>query len=288
MISYTDWIFGQLLEGIEQAGLSHSTAVFFSSDHGDFAGDFNMIEKWPGGADDVLTRVPLFARIPGGAAGAVIRSPVSLFDVPHTICALAGINVIGDGSGPHGINFATDLSPQLRTGEEADLNRFVYSEGGFGFVNELFPMGSDHVANDPHGMYYPRAMEEMSDNGNGSPKWAMRSNRTHKLVFRPRGESELYDFTTDALELSNLWGTPAASSLQAEMMAGLTEWLLQTGDVTPMHTDARGPPPFPYPASACATTGGLGPEGGSLLIHARSIPAHDLLAINGVEGFYEQ
>ena len=30
-----------------------------------------------------------------------------------------------------------------------------------------------------------------------------------------------------------------ASELQSEMMAGLTEWLLQTGDVTPVHTDAR-------------------------------------------------
>ena len=51
-----------------------------------------MIEKWPGGADDVLTRVPLFARIPGGAAGAVVRAPVSLF-------YRAGIDVTGDGSG---------------------------------------------------------------------------------------------------------------------------------------------------------------------------------------------
>jgi arylsulfatase A-like enzyme len=277
-----------LLRGIDESGLAASTAVFFSSDHGDFAGDFNMIEKWPGGADDVLTRVPLFARIPGGAAGAVIRAPVSLFDVPHTICALAGLDMTGDGSGPHGITFGTDLSVQLRTGAQLDTARFVYSEGGFSSRNELFPMGSDHVPNDPKGMYYPRAMEEMSDDGNGSPKWAMRRNLTHKLVYRPRGESELYDFTTDPRELTNLYGTPAAAGLQGEMMAGLTEWLLQTSDVTPMHTDARGTPPYPHAASACATSGAVGPKDQSALGNHRDIPPGDLLAINGVEGFEEQ
>jgi len=53
--------------------LKANTAVFYSSDHGDFSGDYNMIEKWPGGADDILTRVPLYARIPGGASGFVSK-----------------------------------------------------------------------------------------------------------------------------------------------------------------------------------------------------------------------
>ena len=97
-ISYTDWIFGQLLDGIDdagvtlhtdvwlaeltRAGMTDRTAVFMSSDHGDFAGDSHLVEKarvdrttlgalthahvqWPGGLDDMLTHVPLMARIPG-------------------------------------------------------------------------------------------------------------------------------------------------------------------------------------------------------------------------------
>ena len=91
MISYNDWIFGQLLKGVEESGLSHNTAIIYSSDHGDFAGDFHMIEKWPGGADDVLTRVPLYMRIPGGAQGFVSKAPVQSLDIPHTMCLLAGI-----------------------------------------------------------------------------------------------------------------------------------------------------------------------------------------------------
>lgn len=94
------------------------------------------------------------------------------------------------------------------------MRRFVYSEGGFGFYNELFPGGSDHVPDDPRQMYYPRAQEEMSGDGTGSPKWVMMRNLTHKVVYRPKGISELYDYTKDPLELENLWGAAEYSSVQ--------------------------------------------------------------------------
>jgi choline-sulfatase len=282
MVSYNDWIFGELMKGLEESGLASTTAVFYSSDHGDFAGDFEMIEKWPGGADDILTRVPLFARIPGGAAGFVSKAPVQLFDIPHTMCLLAGIDVIGDGSGAYGINFGQDLTSQLM-GTEGDLSRFVYAEGGFKFYNELFPGGSDHVADNPHGMYWPRAQDEMSGNGTGSPKWVMRRNLTHKIVYRPGFDSELYDYTNDPEELTNLWNNPTHSAMQAELVSGLMEWLVLTGDVTPTHKDGRGPPKFPHPASACAISGVDGPTVSTM---AHSVASRDLLEANGVEGFY--
>jgi len=56
MISYTDYTFGILLKGLKESGFEDNTAVFASSDHGDFGGDYGLIEKWPGGADDILTR----------------------------------------------------------------------------------------------------------------------------------------------------------------------------------------------------------------------------------------
>ena len=47
-----------------------------------------------------------------------------------------------------------------------------------------------------------------------------------------------------------------------------------------MHTDPRGPPKYPYPASACASADDIiGPA------DARDVDPSDLLAINGVEGF---
>jgi len=264
MLSYVDWIFGQLLQGIKDAGLEHNTAIFFSSDHGDFGGDFHMVEKWPGAADDILTRVPLFARIPGAspaAAGFVSKAPVELFDIPHTMCDLAGINLTcSAASCQYGVMFGHSLKRQLLFGHEGDTSRYVYSEGGFGYPNEVFPGGSDHVnMTNPAGLYWPRALEEMSDNGNGSPKFVMRRNLTHKLVYRPKGESELYDLTRDPREIHNLWHEPAYAGLKAELLSGLMEWHVQTGDVSPQHQDARGMPHFPQPASTCTVNHKFGP-----------------------------
>jgi choline-sulfatase len=257
MISYTDWIFGQLLKGIEAAGLENNTAVFFSSDHGDFGGDYHMVEKWPGGADDILTRVPFVARVPGGATNFVSQAPVSLMDVPHTICELAGIDVSSNGD--FGINFGSSLRAQLMESQEGDLTRFVYAEGGFS-PSDVFPMGSDHVPDDPTGLYYPRAQEEMSEEGTGSPRWIMMRNLTHKLVYRPKGDSELYDYASDPRELRNVFQEREYRELRESMTSSLLEWLVETSDVTPKHVDPRGPPTYPYPASACATSGAVGPE----------------------------
>jgi len=242
MVSYNDYLFGELLHGVKAAGLYDRTAVFFSSDHGDFAGDYHLVEKWPGAADDVLTRVPLFARLPNGARNIVARAPVSLFDIPHTMCHLQGINVDGDGPqlGAVGGTFASSLLPTLREGTDGDLRRVVRAEGGFSSWRDLHPGGSDHVdMDDPRGMYYPRAVEEMAE---GSPKWVMARNLTHKLVYRPRGVSELYDLASDPRELDNLWGKPSAAPLQGAMERELLGWLVETADVTPTRMDPRRTP----------------------------------------------
>jgi len=43
MVAYTDWLFGRLLSGITDSGLGDRTAIFASSDHGDFGGDYHLV-----------------------------------------------------------------------------------------------------------------------------------------------------------------------------------------------------------------------------------------------------
>ena len=65
-VSYSDWLLGELLEAMDRTSRARDTALLVCSDHGDYAGDFGLVEKWPSGLEDCLTRVPLMARIPGG------------------------------------------------------------------------------------------------------------------------------------------------------------------------------------------------------------------------------
>ncbi len=65
MVSYSDWLLGVLLEELERTNHAKDTAVFTFADHGEWAGDYGLVEKWPSAMDDCLTRIPLIARVPG-------------------------------------------------------------------------------------------------------------------------------------------------------------------------------------------------------------------------------
>ena len=212
----------------------------FAHGAGDFGGDYGLVEKWPGSMADVLTRVPLFARIPGGARGHVSKAPVQTADILETMLDLAQINASW-------VRFASTLAPQLRGGE-GDLSRFVYSEGGFYFPNEQMAEANECLASCPHGVYCPRGQEEVQPNG--SPRAAMLRNLTHKLVHRPTGISELYDLVADPRETTNLFLAPAAAVARQELMLALLDWHILTGDVTPDATDSRGTPGYPHPIPA--------------------------------------
>mmetsp|Transcript_25521 Transcript_25521/g.31368 ORF Transcript_25521/g.31368 Transcript_25521/m.31368 type:complete len:157 (-) Transcript_25521:838-1308(-) len=93
--------------------------------------------------------------------------------------------------------------------------------------------------------------EEMSDQGNGSPRFVMLRNLTHKLVYRPKGISELYDLKSDPKELNNLYNDPNKDILKAEMKKRMLNWLVETGDVPVLRQDRRGPPKYPAPIAGC-------------------------------------
>ena len=84
MTSYVDYLVGRLLKALDETGMIDNTAIFLFSDHGDWAGDYGLVEKWPSGLDDTLTRVPLIIRSPGKARSHVVKEPVELFDIVPT------------------------------------------------------------------------------------------------------------------------------------------------------------------------------------------------------------
>jgi choline-sulfatase len=51
-VSYSDWLLGELLEVMERTSHSRDTALLVCSDHGDYTGDYGLVEKWPSGLED--------------------------------------------------------------------------------------------------------------------------------------------------------------------------------------------------------------------------------------------
>ena len=46
MVNYMDWIFGQLLDAVDDFDkkTNTTTGLIMSSDHGDFGGDYHLVE----------------------------------------------------------------------------------------------------------------------------------------------------------------------------------------------------------------------------------------------------
>ena len=68
-----------------------------------------------------------------------------------------------------------------------------------------------------------------------------------KLVYRPDGQSELFDLKADPRTLTNLWGEAPLAAVQEELLQGLLDWYVVTTDVTPLAEDATALPPAPTP-----------------------------------------
>ncbi len=232
MISYSDWLLGELLAAVDRTNHTNDTAVFLFSDHGEWGGDYGLVEKWPSAIDDCLDHVPLIARVPGYKQGHVSREIVELYDIMATSLDLAGIEA-------QHTHFARSLLPQLR-GEPGDPKRAAFCEGGYNtYERQLFepPMTKEEAAE----IYYPKRTLQ-----NEHPETITRATgiRTldHRLVHRPDGISELYDLKKDPRELNNIYGDRSYASQQQALHAQMLDWYVRTADVAPKKTDPRGFP----------------------------------------------
>ncbi|MBT5877133.1 MAG: sulfatase-like hydrolase/transferase [Candidatus Latescibacteria bacterium] len=235
MVSYVDHLLGKLLDALDESGLADETAVVAFSDHGDWAGDYGLVEKWPSALDDCLTRVPLLIRAPGYARGHVVEEPVACMDIMPTTLQLAGIEC------GH-THAARSLIPQLE-GECGDSQRAVFAEGGYDLHEPHCFEGrpEDGVCGNPKSIYFPKGKQQQEH-----PESVCRSTmiRTidHKLIRRTNGEHELYHMAHDPLELCNVYGASEYEQTRRDLEQRMLDWYMETSDVTPWTPDPRGFP----------------------------------------------
>ena len=89
-VTMIDYEFGRILQALEDLGLSDSTAVAFSSDHGEFTGSHRLHDKGPAMYDDIY-RTGGILHVPG-CAPQVRDEFVTLQDLTATYLDLAGLD----------------------------------------------------------------------------------------------------------------------------------------------------------------------------------------------------
>ncbi|GAA0303498.1 hypothetical protein GCM10009087_11670 [Sphingomonas oligophenolica] len=228
-VAYTDWLLGEMLEALERTGHAQDTALFVSSDHGDYAGDYGLVEKWPSGLESCLTHVPLIAQVPGGASGHVVEEMTELFDIMPTFLDLAGTRATHT-------HFARNLTAQLQ-GAAGDARRAAFSEGGY---NIYEPQAFEPPRG---GVYAGKGALQNNDPAMISRDASIKT-RHYTYISRPAGQDELYDRRNDPGEARNLIDESGMASVRADMQRRLLNWYINTSGVPDEHRDERGTPEF--------------------------------------------
>ena len=96
-VEYVDACIGDLLNGLEDAGILNNTIIVYISDHGDMAGDHGL--WWKRTYYDASAQVPLLVSLPEQHEQQRISAPVELVDLFPTCCEWAGITSPDDLDG---------------------------------------------------------------------------------------------------------------------------------------------------------------------------------------------
>jgi len=201
MITMIDDAIGSILGWLKTLRLDHDTVVVFTSDHGDFMGDHQLLLK---GALHYrgLVRVPFiwsdpYAEVQGLVNGGLCGS----LDIANTILDRAGL--VGH-NGMQGLSLLPAASG-APTGRDSLVIEEHQRRGYMGFRNNF------------------RARSLITNN-----------NRL--TLYEGVDWGELYDFSADPHELNNLWNEPGSQNRRHEMMEQLARKLMELADSSPLAT----------------------------------------------------
>lgn len=225
MCARVDHQFGMLMEALKEAGIYDDTAVFFFSDHGDFTGDYGLVEKTQNTFQDCLTRVPFIIKPPASAEikPRISQAMVELIDLTATVQEYAEIT-------PDYTHFGRTLTPVI-AGERDNHRDAVFCEGGR-LNGEIHCNESAPANEDPSMLYWPRGEMQRSE-GPEHTKATMIRTEKYKYVRRYYETDELYDLEQDPGETKNRIHDGGL----AEVLLGLKERMLnfyqETCDAVP-------------------------------------------------------
>lgn len=232
MCARVDAMAGQVLEALKENGYYDQTAVFFFSDHGDYTGDYGLVEKVQNCFEDCLTNVPFIVKLPKSMQGrhGISEAMIELIDFYATAEKLAGYR-------PQHTHFGHSLVDYL-AGKETPLRDTVFCEGGFCRGEEHCKEmgGADHPV--PGNLYYPRQSLQASDEMYNGKAIMCRTHR-YKYIMRLYEPDQLYDLEKDPKEPKNFIQCPEYGSVAAEMKERILKHYMETCDVVPFIKDAR-------------------------------------------------
>lgn len=231
LITLMDSRVGDLLQELEDAGLSENTIIFFYSDHG---GQLSKSKRYiyNGG-----TQVPLLVHLPKKwqhlsslPAGVVEEDLVSFVDLAPTLLSITGCDIpdimqgrsfLGEKSGksPDFVHFYRD-----RMGARYDFSRAV-TDGKYYYIRNFMPhrpRGRDSRYGYQMQANW-RAYETAYEAGN--------TNEIQSQFYEPKPLEQFFDTEVDPWQVDNLVEQEASKARVKSMSKELDRWMVETRDI---------------------------------------------------------
>ncbi len=233
MVAKIDKLFGDMIQALKDEGEYDNTAIFVLSDHGDFTGDYGIVEKNQNTFEDCLVNVPLMIKPPKGYGidPGIRESLVELIDFYATVEDYADFKSEHD-------HFGKSLQPVIENSSISTHRDEVFCEGGR-LQSEVQCMeirSSPEL--DPYNKYYPRMKLQRSEGVEHTKATMIRTNR-YKYVKRFYEKDELYDLENDPHEMHNLVDEIGMKDILHELQKKMLDHYQATADVVPQQEDER-------------------------------------------------
>ena len=231
MCARVDAQLGMIIEVLKKKSLYENTALFFFSDHGDFTGDFGLVEKTQNTFQDCLTNVPLIIKPPSNISidPGIKKALVELVDIVPTVCDLAGIELGYD-------QFGKSLYECLKGKKEH--RDAVFCEGGRLHGETQCMESYDANLLNPESLYYPKVHTQHSE-GPEHTKAVMCRTGDYKYVYRLYEKDEFYDLSSNKGETENLVDHPEYQHKISWHKDRLLRFMIETCDTVPRLENRR-------------------------------------------------
>lgn len=227
MVSRFDHQFGLLKESLIHHNLYNRSNIFVFSDHGDYTGDYGIVEKVQNCFENPISNVPLIIK-PSDKYDVVPRKSkalVELVDLSATIAELAGFELSYTQFGKSMVHLFD---------KETEHKDAVFCEGGR-IHGEKQAMELGHGPQSP---YYPRLATQYSE-GPEHTKATMIRMGNYKYTKRLYETDEFYDLEKDPFELHNAIFDEEYQDIITKMKYRMLDYFMETGDFVPNKRDIR-------------------------------------------------
>jgi len=201
MITMIDDEIGKVLAALDESGQADNTVVIFTSDHGDYLGDFNLLLKGcvPTRA---LTRVPFIWAEPKASEAKTCTALASTIDISSTVLDRAGLRPFWGMQG-------RSLKDCIEVGSAAE-----------GTPRDALLV--EHHDGGPR-MGFEKAARVR----------CLLTNRWRLTLYKDQDWGELYDRESDPGETFNLWASPDHATKRAELTERLAQEMINMMEESP-------------------------------------------------------